>query len=293
MADTKPTKPAPFSRYLNPKKRDTKKPHKKVVEEKKPEDVVPMPEAVKPLEKAQKDSVPQPEGIKKVLKSKKEIAREKFNKRKALKLKSQAKKLLLVNRARAYMNEYETEKKALVEARRNARITGNFYREPDSKLIFVIRLKGLNNLTPKTKKVMQLLRLRQVHNGTFVKVNKATLELLRLVSPYVTFGYPNLAAVRALIYKRGYGRIHHSRTRLTHNSLIEKALGKYGIMCMEDLIHEIYTVGKHFKQANHFLWTFKLDSPKGGFNRKSISYCEGGDYGNREEKINTLIWKMI
>jgi large subunit ribosomal protein L7e len=34
---------------------------------------------------------------------------------------------------------------------------------------------------------------------------------------------------------------------LTDNSIIEKELGKVGIMCIEDLIHEIATVGPHFK----------------------------------------------
>ena len=32
--------------------------------------------------------------------------------------------------------------------------------------------------------------------------------------------------------------------------------GKDGITCMEDLIHEIYTVGPKFRQANRFLWPY-------------------------------------
>ena len=75
-------------------------------------------------------------------------------------------------------------------------------------------------------------------------------------------GYPNLKSVNELIYKRGYGKIHKKRIALTDNSLIAQSLGKYGIICMEDLIHEIYTVGKRFKEANNFLWPFKLSSPR-------------------------------
>jgi hypothetical protein len=37
-----------------------------------------------------------------------------------------------------------------------------------------------------------------------------------------------------------------------------QSLGKYGITCIEDLIHEIFTVGPAFKQASNFLWPFKL-----------------------------------
>jgi len=61
---------------------------------------------------------------------------------------------------------------------------------------------------------------------------------------------------------------------------------------MEDVIHEIYTVGPHFKEANNFLWTFKLSSPLGGFTKKGIHFAEGGDAGNRAEYINDLIERM-
>jgi hypothetical protein len=35
-------------------------------------------------------------------------------------------------------------------------------------------------------------------------------------------------------------------------------LGSKNILCVEDLIHEIYTVGPAFKEASNFLWPFKL-----------------------------------
>ena len=69
--------------------------------------------------------------------------------------------------------------------------------------------------------------------------------------------------------------------------------GKYGIICMEDLIHEIFTVGPAFKQANNFLWHFKLNTPNGGWKKKTNHFVDGGDYGNREDKINSLLKRMI
>jgi large subunit ribosomal protein L7e len=69
-------------------------------------------------------------------------------------------------------------------------------------------------------------------------------------------------------------------------------LGKHGIICVEDLIHEIYTVGPAFKQATNFLWPFKLSSPLGGLSKKRVHYVEGGQAGNREDKINGLIRRM-
>ncbi|KAL1776191.1 60S ribosomal protein L7 [Sigmodon hispidus] len=104
----------------------------------------------------------------------------------------------------------------------------------------------------------------KIFNGTFVKLNKASINMLRIVEPCIAWGYPNLKSVNELIYKRGYGKINKKRIALTDNSLIAPFLSKYSIICMEDLIYEIYTVGKSFKEANNFLWPFKLSSPRGG-----------------------------
>merc|ERR1719293_169287 len=131
-------------------------------------------------------------------------------------------------------------------------------------------------ISPKPRKVLQLLRLKQIHNGVFLKVNKPILNMLKLVQPYVTYGYPSLKMVRELIYKRSFG----------------ESCGIYGV---EDLIHEIYTVGPHFKEASNFLWPFKLSNPKGGYKQpKRHGFCEqkGGEWGNREELINEFVGRM-
>jgi large subunit ribosomal protein L7e len=116
--------------------------------------------------------------------------------------------------------------------------------------------------------------------------------MLRLVEPYITYGPPNAKTISDLIYKRGYGKINKQRIPLSENKVIADSLGKSGIICIEDLIHEITTVGPHFKESNNFLWPFKLNSPLGGYTQKGIHYTEGGDYGNREEQINKLVRRM-
>lgn len=173
--------------------------------------------------------------------------------------------------------------------RREARAQGGFYVEPEAKLMLVVRIRGINDIAPKSRKILQLLRLRQINNAVFLRVNKATLNMLQRVEPYVTFGYPNLKTVRELVYKRGYGKVAGQRIPLTDNSIVEKALGKHNIICMEDLIHELVTVGPAFKQANNFMWPFKLPPCKGGISKKRIHFVEGGQAGNREHFINNYI----
>lgn len=221
----------------------------------------------------------------------------------ALKAKSEAAKLAsrksakiarrtIFKRAEKYVKEYRDQSSNLIRMKRQAKNAGNFFVEPEAKLVFAVRIRGINAVGPKTKKVLQLLRLRQIHNGVFIKLNKATITMLRLVEPYITYGPPNHKTISELIYKRGYGKVDKQRIPLSDNAVIAKALGAHGIICMEDLVHEITTVGPHFKEANNFLWPFKLSSPLGGYDQKGIHYTEGGDYGNREEQINKLVRRM-
>merc|ERR1712159_248237 len=127
----------------------------------------------------------------------------------------------------------------------------------------------------------------------FVKLTKATMNMIRKVEPYVAYGYPSLKTVREVLYKRGHGKVNKQRIPLTDNSIIEGTLGKHGIVCMEDLVHEIYTVGPKFKEANNFLWPFKLSPAKGGQAKKRKGFCEGGQAGNREDQMNQLIQNML
>merc|ERR1712205_144543 len=87
----------------------------------------------------------------------------------------------VLKRPEKYVNEYESQEKDLIRLKREARAKGGFYVEPEQKLIFVMRLRGLNDMHPKTRHILQLLRLRQIHNGVFMKVNKATVNALRKV----------------------------------------------------------------------------------------------------------------
>jgi len=206
--------------------------------------------------------------------------------------KNRANRKVIFKRAEKYVKEYREKENSLIRLKRQAKNAGNYFVADEPKVAFVIRIKGINRCSPKTRKILQLLRLRQIHNGVFVKLNKATLNMLRMVEPYITYGVPTLRSVKDLIYKRGFAKVNKQRIAITQNSVIVSQLGKQGIICMEDLVHEIYTCGEHFKEANNFLWPFKLSAPLGGFTKKRIHFAEGGDAGNREEYINALIQRM-
>jgi len=157
-------------------------------------------------------------------------------------------------KAQQYEAEYESLAKEAIENRRTAKANNQIFVAPEEKLVFVIRVRGIIGVSPKVKKILQLLRLRQIHNGVFVRVNAATTKMLRLIEPFIAYGYPTLKSVKELIYKRGFGKVSGQRIPLSSNTVVKEGLGASGFQCVEDVIHEIFTVGAEFKAASNFLW---------------------------------------
>ncbi|KAJ2969013.1 hypothetical protein NQ176_g8889 [Zarea fungicola] len=239
------------------------------------------------------DHILVPETLLKKRKSQEKARAERTAATEKKKAANKEKRGVIFKRAEKYVQEYRAAEREKIRLHRVAKEDDSAYIPAEAKLIFVVRIKGINKIAPKPRKILQLLRLLQINNGVFIKVTKATTEMLKVVEPWIAYGYPNLKSIKELIYKRGYGKINKQRIALTDNAIVEENLGKYGIVCIEDLVHEIYSVGPNFKQVSNFLWPFKLSNPTGGFRtRKFKHYIEGGDLGNREDAINGLIRQM-
>jgi 60S ribosomal protein uL30 len=248
--------------------------------------------AAKTAAPAAKPATPVPETVLKKRKTVQELQAVRQKKQSEIRKKSRTTRRVIFKRAEKYIKEYRSQERSLIRFRRQAKAAGDFYVEPEPKLALVVRITGVNNLHPKPRKILQLLRLRQINNAVFVRLNKATTTMLKLIEPYVTYGYPNLKTVKELVYKRGFAKVNGQRIPITDNSIIEARLGKHGVICVEDVIHEIFTVGEKFKQVNKFLWPFKLSNPRGGWTKKLNHFNEGGDAGLREDKINELVQRM-
>lgn len=102
-------------------------------------------------------------------------------------------------------------------------------------------------VAPKTRKILQLFRLLQLNNATFLKVNFATMTMLSYIEPYVTYGKPSLKTVSELIYKRGYAKVNKQRVPLTDNKIISDNLGKHGIICVEVFFVFVHFSNKCFR----------------------------------------------
>ncbi|KAI4472739.1 hypothetical protein M0802_016534 [Mischocyttarus mexicanus] len=130
-----------------------------------------------------------PESVLRKRKSREEVKAARLqtsNKQRANRYK---KRKVIFKRAENYVREYRTKERDEIRLIRKAKNRGNYYIPGEARLAFVIRIRKLvqfcilglfNQVAPKVRKVLQLFHLKQINNGVFVKLNRATINMLTL-----------------------------------------------------------------------------------------------------------------
>eukprot|EP00178_Gracilaria_changii_P019391 TRINITY_DN5624_c0_g1_i4.p1 TRINITY_DN5624_c0_g1~~TRINITY_DN5624_c0_g1_i4.p1 ORF type:complete len:245 (+),score=36.49 TRINITY_DN5624_c0_g1_i4:20-754(+) len=239
---------------------------------------------------------PAPEGHKRREERDAQLAQATQKARQEAQANAQTLKANWLQRGQEIWEGYQNRQLELIQKARTAKENNSVYVPAEAPVLLVVRIKGINAIAPKPKKILRLFRLRQIHNAVFLRNNKATMNMLRVIEPWVTYGVPNRKTIAQLIYKRGFGKVNGQRIPLSSNFVIQQNLGEQGITCTEELINEIETCGENFKRANNFLWPFKLSSPLGGYTGKRgkrFSYLNHGEFGNRDVFINQFVRRMI
>lgn len=130
----------------------------------------------------------------------------------------------------------------------------------DVKILAVMRHRAHKVCNKEITVILQSLGLGRLHNTVLLKNDKGTNTLLKLVEPYVTYGYPSIQTVRDLIFKHGYLSIDGKKTPINSNQLIEEHLGSLGVLCIEDIVHELFTVSDNFKAIRSKLLPFLVST---------------------------------
>merc|ERR1712192_12859 len=76
-----------------------------------------------------------------------------------------AKRADIFKRAEKFAKEYQDQERDEIRLRREARKEGNYYVPGDPKLAFVMRIRGINQVSPKVKSMREL-----VYKRGFVKI---------------------------------------------------------------------------------------------------------------------------
>jgi len=183
---------------------------------------------------------------------------------------------------------------ALSEQTKTVQVTTNSV--DATTAVFAVRIRDGAGMSRKVRRALGHLRLRNPHEGVFVRYNESNAKMLHLVEPFVAYGIPSKSLVNDLIRQRGHGKVDGSRVPLTDNTIIEKALGDdTGMICVEDLVHEIYSVGDDFGKAASFLWPFRLTAPRSKFQKEKLNQKDGkrDEYGDKGEEIEDYVRLML
>lgn len=169
-----------------------------------------------------------------------------------------------------------------------------FVADGTKKLVLVFRHRGNRIASQAVIKILREMRLVRKYNAVFMQITPENQKLLAAVEPYVSWGYPSVSVVRDLIFKYGFTKENGKKVSISSNIQVEKALGKYNIICMEDLVHEVCTVGKYFDAASKYLCQFVLQAPKTGWEKaKGLHFIKGGECGFRADAINDLLQTIL
>ncbi|CAI5755740.1 unnamed protein product [Candida verbasci] len=206
---------------------------------------------------------------------KQEQIREKLKEKQKLKKKNQNKFI----RAETLVSNNKTnelERKRIKNLTKKAKTDSS---DSNYKLLFLIRIpnfqKGLK-IPVKAFQILKILKLIESNTGVFVKANNQVLNLLNLISPYIIIGQPSIQSIRKLFQKRARVAIKEDNeeepkvVKLDNNQYVEDKFGNdLGLICIEDIIHELISLSDNFKIINGWLLPFKLESPINGWGPQS------------------------
>jgi len=139
--------------------------------------------------------------------------------------------------------------------------------------IAIIRVRGPVKVKKKIELTMQLLKLHRKNYCVVIDATPNLIGMIKKVKDYTTFGEIDDETLSLLIEKRGEEYKDREKDR-------------------KEKIEYTKFVIINNKKYKPF---FRLNPPKKGFGRKGIkvAFKTGGALGDRKEKINDLIKRML
>ncbi len=178
-------------------------------------------------------------------------------------------------------------KKAVVAVAPKVESVAKVSKQIAEKRIAIIRVRGSVHLRSGIADAMKMLNLNRVNHCVVVDNRPQYMGMINKAKDYITFGEINEETVASLIAKRG--RLP-GNVRLD-DAYVKNATGKD----IAGFAGAFMKFEKELKDIPDISPVFRLRPPKKGHARGGIKKpCSvGGALGNRKEKINDLLAKMI
>ena len=144
-------------------------------------------------------------------------------------------------------------------------------REMKQTVGIVVRTHEGRHSSKNIKQELKKMGLAKKYDAVFTRINEATLRKMQPLDAYLAYGFVTQKMTDELIHRRAYTDLEGAHRPLADNRIIERVLGDRGILCLNDLSHEIYSVGEHFDAALSVLKSFKLAAPVGQYEKKILN----------------------
>jgi large subunit ribosomal protein L30 len=150
----------------------------------------------------------------------------------------------------------------------------------------IIRLRGTQNLNPKTKDTLKYMRLNRVNHAVVLPESDTTKGMLQVAKDYVTWGEVDAKTLAAVIKTRG---------RLVgDNPITDSHVAKGTPFKTVDALAEAIVAGKFaYKDVPDIKPIFRLHPAKNGLEGIKRSVQAGGALGYRGDGINKLLGRML
>ncbi len=137
-----------------------------------------------------------------------------------------------------------------------------------------IRIRGSIGLKKELKDTLKMLRLNRKMHCALVKDDEVMRGMLQKAKDYITWGNIDDETLKLLLHKRGRKKGNKRITKEEAEVLFDK------IKAEKKMVFDIKPV-------------FRLSPPSKGFRGSIKQHYPRGELGNRREKINELLKKMI
>lgn len=183
-----------------------------------------------------------------------------------------------VKRPEEYLKEYLIKEKSHNRMKRKqrqaSRKSSTTIKTPlqKSTVGFVIRINEGKHVSSEIKSQLRELKLNMKYDAQFVKLDEDTIRKFQPLDDYIVYGYITKRSVIELVHRRAFTNAKsQARQPLTDNMTVESLLGDKGILCLNDLSDEIFSVGNNFESAVSILSTFQLSAPYGSYETKILN----------------------
>eukprot|EP01083_Nonionella_stella_P064976 169853_1 len=179
-------------------------------------------------------------------------------------------------------------------------------------VLLIVRIHRKKNVPKKILRKMRELGLLKPWDCVIIRKTASLQLVLRSILPFITFGAPSREVIRDLILKRGRLVNDGNRAVIKSNVIVERVLGEYGVICVEDMIDAlaITTEDKEDKfvmmnDGTKLLKTDRFDAIANALNPFALNtitipmrglkcpFNHLGYWGYRGTYINTFVEKIL